>query len=83
MFVLIKPEPSMEKIKQMEADLRTKYMQGNIAAKRLGISGLLLSKITGTIYVKKTPDEFQQDDTKYNIGLNLKFNKKNEEVIQP
>ncbi|XP_029050758.1 5'-3' exoribonuclease 1 [Osmia bicornis bicornis] len=79
-FVLIKPEPSLEKIKQVQADLRTKYMQGSIAAKRLGISSLLLSKITGTIYVKKTPDEFQQDDTKYNIGLNLKFNKKNEEI---
>lgn len=53
-------------------------MHGSIAAQRLGISSHLLSRITGTIYVVGTSDGF--DITKYNVGLNLKFNKKNEEV---
>ncbi|XP_003702478.2 5'-3' exoribonuclease pacman [Megachile rotundata] len=79
-FVITMLEPSLDWVKQVQADIRTQYMQGSIAARRLGISSLLLSKITGTIYVKKSPDEFQTDDTKYNIGLNLKFTKKNEEI---
>jgi len=52
-------------------------MYGSIAAQRLGISSHLLSRITGTIYVIQAS---QEEVAKHNIGLNLKFNKKNEEV---
>lgn len=50
-------------------------------AQKLGITPLLLSRITGTIYV--LPGDTVNTERrvkKLNIGLNLKFNKKNEEV---
>lgn len=73
-------EPSFEAIKQIQADLQTQYMHGSVASQRLGISSLLLSRITGSIFVKQSSNELQQDDVRYNIGFNLKFNKKNAEV---
>ncbi|XP_076630209.1 5'-3' exoribonuclease pacman [Colletes latitarsis] len=78
--VAVTPEPSLEAIKQLQQQHKTQYMRGSIAAQRLGISAHLLSRITGSIYVKQTSDEFHLEEAKYNIGLNLKFNKKNEEV---
>lgn len=78
--VTVTSEPSLEEIKQTHHKLTSKYMQGIIASQRLGISSHLLSRITGTIYVQPVSSEINQDDLKYNIGLNLKFNKKNEEV---
>lgn len=71
-------EPTLEITKQAHAQQKTRYMHGSIAAQRLGISSHLLSRITGTIYVVQASNEL--DITKHNIGLNLKFNKKNEEV---
>ncbi|XP_011151267.1 5'-3' exoribonuclease 1 isoform X2 [Harpegnathos saltator] len=71
-------EPTFEIVKQIHAQQKTRYMHGSIAAQRLGISSHLLSRITGTIYVIRTSNELEV--TKLNIGLNLKFNKKNEEV---
>lgn len=73
-------EPSFEGIKQIQADLQTQYMRGNIASQRLGISPLLLSRITGTIFVKQSSNGLQQDEVTHNIGFNLKFTKKNAEV---
>ncbi|XP_071874436.1 5'-3' exoribonuclease pacman isoform X1 [Bombus fervidus] len=73
-------EPSFEAIKQIQADLQTQYMHGSVASQRLGISSLLLSRITGTIFVKQSSNELQQDDVTYNIGFNLKFNKRNAEI---
>lgn len=55
-------------------------MRGNIASQRLGISPLLLSRITGTIFVKQSSNGLQQDEVTHNIGFNLKFTKKNAEV---
>ncbi|XP_032684890.1 5'-3' exoribonuclease 1 isoform X3 [Odontomachus brunneus] len=72
-------EPTLEIIKQAHAQQKTRYMHGSIAAQRLGISSHLLSRITGTIYVVQALSN-ELDLTKHNIGLNLKFNKKNEEV---
>lgn len=70
-------EPTFEGVKKVYSQQKTRYMYGNIAAQRLGISSHLLSRITGTIYVIQA---VQEEISKYNIGLNLKFNKKNEEV---
>lgn len=52
-------------------------MPGSIAAQRLGINSHLLSRVTGTIYVIESSTI---EVTKHNLGLNLKFNKRNEEV---
>jgi len=69
--------PTFDVIKQTYGQQKTRYMHGSIAAQRLGISSHLLSRITGTIYVIQTSKE---ELAKYNVGLNLKFNKRNEEV---
>ncbi|XP_050453967.1 5'-3' exoribonuclease 1 isoform X2 [Cataglyphis hispanica] len=75
--IKITKEPTFEVIKQAYAQQRTRYMHGSIAAQRLGISSHLLSRITGTIYVIQASKE---EIAKHNVGLNLKFNKKNEEM---
>lgn len=75
----IAKEPTLEAIKQAHVQQKTRYMHGSIAAQRLGISSHLLSRITGTIYVVQTSNE-SLEVAKHNVGLNLKFNKKNEEV---
>ena len=54
-------------------------MPGYIAAQELGISGHLISRITGSIYVSRHNDE-RNTDSKVNIGLNLKFSKRNKEI---
>ncbi|XP_047520922.1 5'-3' exoribonuclease 1 isoform X3 [Pieris napi] len=58
------------------------YRSANHAAAACGISAQMLSRITGSILVisgvrNDLPTETQ---SKINIGLNLKFNKKNQEV---
>ena len=55
-------------------------MPGYIVAQRLGINGFLLSRITGTVYVSRGSKEHPSNANKINVGLNLKSNKKNEEV---
>lgn len=56
----------------------------NAIVQKLGIGTHLFLRITGTIYIT-TADQsldqvFSDNLPKVNIGLNLKFNKKNEEV---
>lgn len=68
-------EPDLTVVKQAYTVSKLQYVYGSTAAQRLGISSHLLSRITGTIYI-------MQNNTNeiINVGLNLKFNKKNEEV---
>ena len=55
-----------------------RYYPGYTLAQRLGINTHFLSRITGSIYIKKgSPDNSEGNA---NIGLNLKFTKRNEEV---
>ena len=57
------------------------YLTGYQAAQQVGISSHLLSRITGSIFIQKGPREVDSDfANRINVGLNLKFNKKNEEV---
>lgn len=61
--------------------MRSQYYAGYKAAQKLGISSHLLSRITGTMFVLKGPKEAEVDHAgKVNIGLNLKNNKRGEEV---
>ena len=54
-------------------------MPGYVAAQELGVSSHLVSRITGSIYVSRHNDE-RNTDSKINIGLNLKFSKRNKEI---
>ncbi|KOC61668.1 5'-3' exoribonuclease 1 [Habropoda laboriosa] len=73
-------EPSLEALKKAQMEHQDQYMHGNIVSRRLGISRYLMNRITGSIFVKQTSDDSQQDYPMCNIGLNLKFNKRNEEI---
>ncbi|XP_076300031.1 5'-3' exoribonuclease pacman isoform X2 [Lasioglossum baleicum] len=79
--VNVSPELSQEVIKLANQKFRTKYMTGTAVAQRLGISSHMFSRVTGTIYVKPNFEDMSQKEIKHNIGLNLKFNKKNEEIV--
>merc|ERR1719400_678915 len=62
-------------------ELSLLYLTGYQAAQQVGISSHLLSRITGSIFIQKGPREVDSDfANRINVGLNLKFNKKNEEV---
>lgn len=56
----------------------TQYMPGYIAAQRIGLNTHLLSRITGTVLIMR--GDGGNPDSKANIGLNLKFSKRKEEV---
>ncbi|KAK3800409.1 hypothetical protein RRG08_052792 [Elysia crispata] len=58
---------------------RNDYVSNIHAAQHIGIDGHLMSRITGSIFVEKSHAEAGQKG-KVNIGLNLKFTKKMEEV---
>lgn len=73
-------EPNFDFIMQLQADTKQRYVTGSQACQRLGISSHLLSRITGTIFVLLDDSLDSSSCAKQNIGLNLKFNKKNEEV---
>ena len=76
----ISSEPNLDSIKQKQIETRLLYMHGSKAAQYVGISSHLLSKITGTIFVISGSAAQNVGGVKHNIGLNLKFNKRNEEV---
>nr|CAD7460816.1 unnamed protein product [Timema tahoe] len=74
-------EPNLEHVVKMQQVSGNNYMMCNDAASYLGISPHLLSRITGTIYIiKGAQTEYTESASKVNVGLNLKFNKKNEEI---
>ena len=57
---------------------QTRYMPGYMLARSLGLSSLLVARITGCIMV--TRDDAPSRGSKINVGLNLKLNKKREQV---
>ncbi|XP_064610977.1 5'-3' exoribonuclease 1-like [Liolophura sinensis] len=79
--VTILQEPNLQKICDREQSLSMQYLPGFHLAQRIGVSSHLLSRITGSIFMARgSQDTHKEEDHKVNIGLNLKFNKRNEEV---
>ncbi|XP_054164926.1 5'-3' exoribonuclease 1-like [Oppia nitens] len=71
-------EPDLREIQDRAQEIiHEKYMPNYVLAQKLGINAHLLSRITGTIFVLKNNRDSQK---RINIGLNLKFNSKNEEI---
>ena len=54
------------------------YMPGHVAAQRLGLSNHMVSRITGTVLILRGSGS--NPESRANIGLNLKFTKRGEEV---
>ena len=80
-------ENDSEELKKRWLSTSTYYVPGFTVAQRLGISPHLVSRITGTVLLYLTPAEDDKNSEraprarKANVGLNLKFNKHNEEVL--
>lgn len=73
-------EPPFDALIQNQHKYSIKYNPGYVLANRLGISGYLVSRFTGSIFVGRGSKRNPHGEFKANVGLNLKFNKKNEEV---
>ncbi|XP_047471890.1 5'-3' exoribonuclease 1-like isoform X1 [Penaeus chinensis] len=78
-------DPNLEVVKQKESQHVERYMTGSQASHRAGIYHQLLARITGTVFlappVGDNPMAEMETRNKLNIGLNLKNNRRNEEVI--
>uniref|UniRef100_A0A4W3HBT8 5'-3' exoribonuclease 1 n=1 Tax=Callorhinchus milii TaxID=7868 RepID=A0A4W3HBT8_CALMI len=73
-------EPQLDGIIQNQHKYTTKYNPGYVLANHLGVSGYLVSRLTGSLFIGRGSKRNPLGEQKANVGLNLKFNKKNEEV---
>ncbi|OXB65007.1 hypothetical protein ASZ78_000216 [Callipepla squamata] len=73
-------EPQLDRLIQNQHKYSVKYNPAYVLASRLGVSGYLVSRFTGSIFIGRGSKKNPHGDHKANVGLNLKFNKKNEEV---
>ncbi|XP_075717589.1 5'-3' exoribonuclease 1 [Rhinoderma darwinii] len=73
-------EPELEALIQNQHKYSIKYNPGYVLASRLGVNGYLVSRFTGSIFIGRGSKRNPHGEQKANVGLNLKFNKKNEEV---
>ncbi|XP_053315450.1 5'-3' exoribonuclease 1 isoform X2 [Spea bombifrons] len=76
----IPTEPLLDVLIQNQHKFAVKYNPGYVLASRLGINGYLVSRFTGSIFIGRGSKRNPHGEQKANVGLNLKFNKKNEEV---
>ncbi|KAG7166243.1 5'-3' exoribonuclease 1-like [Homarus americanus] len=77
-------DPNFEVVKQRQGQLVDRYMTGYFASQRIGMSSHILARLTGTVFLVPPSGgnlmaEMEMKN-KLNIGLNLKSNKRNEEV---
>ncbi|XP_041420887.1 5'-3' exoribonuclease 1 isoform X2 [Xenopus laevis] len=73
-------EPQLLALIQNQHTFSIKYNPGYVLASRLGVNGYLVSRFTGSIFIGRGSKKNPHGEQKSNVGLNLKFNKKNEEV---
>ncbi|XP_051553085.1 5'-3' exoribonuclease 1 [Myxocyprinus asiaticus] len=73
-------EPQLDALIQNQHKYSVKYSPGYVLASRLGIISYLVSRFSGSIFIGRGSKKNPHGEQKANVGLNLKFNKKNEEV---
>uniref|UniRef100_A0A3Q3S9C3 5'-3' exoribonuclease 1 n=1 Tax=Mastacembelus armatus TaxID=205130 RepID=A0A3Q3S9C3_9TELE len=73
-------EPQLEPLIQNQHKYCVKYNPGYILASRLGITSYLVSRFSGSIFIGRGSKKNPCGEQRTNVGLNLKFSKKNEEV---
>ncbi|XP_073435198.1 5'-3' exoribonuclease 1 isoform X1 [Dendrobates tinctorius] len=73
-------EPEFDALILNQHKYSVKYNPGYVLASRLGVNGYLVSRFTGSIFIGRGSKKNPHGEQKANVGLNLKFNKKNEEV---
>ncbi|XP_046850575.1 5'-3' exoribonuclease 1-like isoform X2 [Xenia sp. Carnegie-2017] len=72
------PEPDFISLIINKEDYAENYIPAHIMAKRLGLTTLALAQITGKVLLSVGDEE---NSSKVDIGLNLKFSKQNKEVL--
>ena len=78
---MVDDEPDLSEVMARTGRKQKFYLPGFKAGQRLGISSHVVARITGTIFIVRGAREQQSDSaSKSNIGLNLKFSKRQEEV---
>ncbi|XP_030630349.1 5'-3' exoribonuclease 1 [Chanos chanos] len=73
-------EPQLDALIQNQHKYSVKYSPGYVLASRLGITSYLVSRFSGSIFIGRGSKKNPHGEQRTNVGLNLKFNKKNEEV---
>ncbi|XP_030607543.1 5'-3' exoribonuclease 1 isoform X2 [Archocentrus centrarchus] len=73
-------EPQLEPLIHNQHKYSVKYSPGYVLASRLGITSYLVSRFSGSIFIGRGSKRNPCGEQRANVGLNLKFNKKNEEV---
>ncbi|XP_060762542.1 5'-3' exoribonuclease 1 [Neoarius graeffei] len=73
-------EPHLDALIQNQHKYSIKYSPGYVLASRLGITSYLVSRFSGSIFIGRGSKKNPHGEQRANVGLNLKFNKKNEEV---
>lgn len=74
-------EPDLMPIYMMrDSYVSEEYMPGYVAGQQLGIESSFVSHLFGTVLVQTSP-RGSGHPNRVNVGLNLKFNRKNEEVL--
>lgn len=73
-------EPQLDALIQNQHKFSVKYNPGYVLASRLGVNGYLVSRFSGSIFIGRGSKRNPHGEQKANVGLNLKFVKKNEEV---
>lgn len=80
--LLVSPEPDLREAKQVHVSSNDRYMNSYEAASQLGINPSVFNMLTGTCLVVNGERRFPLPDNtpRTNIGLQLKFPKRNEET---
>ncbi|KAI4897691.1 hypothetical protein NFI96_015716 [Prochilodus magdalenae] len=73
-------EPQLDALIQNQHKYSVKYSPGYVLASRIGITSYLVSRFSGCIFIGRGSRKNPHGEQRANVGLNLKFNKKNEEV---
>ncbi|XP_076018261.1 5'-3' exoribonuclease 1 [Genypterus blacodes] len=73
-------EPQLESLILNQHKYCVKYSPGYVLASRLGVTSYLVSRFSGSIFIGRGSKKNPGGEQRANVGLNLKFNKKNEEV---
>uniref|UniRef100_A0A8D8T5E3 5'-3' exoribonuclease 1 n=1 Tax=Cacopsylla melanoneura TaxID=428564 RepID=A0A8D8T5E3_9HEMI len=74
----VQQEPDLRDLVGLQDAPIHSYLPSYTVATKLSISPLLLSRFTGSIFILEGPEDGAK---RHNIGLNIKFSRKNEEVV--
>lgn len=79
--IVVTAEPDLQPVILNKDEFITDlYKPGYVAAQQLGIESYFMSRLAGTFLIQTSP-KGSSNPNRANIGLNLKFSRKNEEVL--